>query len=305
MRSGHDSTRLDAPEAPPGHKAYSSDEMRRYWRLHSRIWSDLDREQDPEGLTNVCFNGSPLWLNRFAAHCQRKTVLRLLESVPEVRGMRALDVGCGTGRWSRLLSERGALTTGIDLQPESLRENQRRLPACRFIEMSADKLAFMPGTFDLANSVTVLQHVPYDGQVEALKEIRRVLVKGGHFIMLEAIIDRGPHVFSRSRQEWIRQAVTAGFTLRRTVLYDFAPLLYGMRALADLTRGGSGRESLPPVEEYVSKFRSIGERRGIVHGMYRAALRTATVLSYPVEPVVSITGPAILAHHAGFVFQAA
>ena len=170
--------------------------------------------------------------------------------------------------------------------------------------MSADRLAFTSATFDLANSVTVLQHVPYDGQVEALKEIRRVLVKGGHFIMLEAIIDRGPHVFSRSRQEWIRQAAAAGFTLRRTVLYDSAPLLYGMRSLANLTRGGSGKESLPPVEEYVSKFRSIGERRGLVHGAYRAVLHAATILSYPVESVVSITGPAFLAHHAGFVFQA-
>lgn len=278
--------------------------MRRYWRLHSTIWSDLDREEDPEGLTNVCFNGSPLWLNRFAAHCQRKTVLKLLESVPDVRGLRALDVGCGTGRWSRLLSTRGALTTGIDLQPESLRENQRRLPDCRFVEMSVDKLAFAPACFDLANSVTVLQHVPYDAQLEALRDIRRVLVTGGHFMMLEAIIDRGPHVFSRSRDEWIREAAAAGFSLHTTVLYDFAPLLYGMRALADLARGNSGTDELPPVEEYVRKFRSIGERRGFVQGAYRAVLHAATILSYPIEPVVSVTGPRAFAHHAGFVFRA-
>lgn len=288
----------------PGHTSYSSDEMRRYWRLHSKIWSDLDREEDPEGLTNVCFNGSPLWLNRFAAHCQRKTVTRLLDSMPEVRGLRALDVGCGTGRWSRLLSARGALTTGIDLQAESLRENQRRLPGCRFVEMSADKLAFSPGSFDLANSVTVIQHVPYEAQVEALREIRRVLVKGGHFIMLEAIIDRGPHVFSRSRDEWIREAAAAGLDLQRTVLYDFAPLLYGMRALAGLARGRPAREALPSVEEYVTKFKTIGARRGLVHGAYRAVLHAATMLSYPIEPIVSLTGPASIAHHAGFVFRA-
>ena len=77
-----------------------------------------------------------------------------------------------------------------------------------------------------------------------------------------------------------------------------------MRALTDLTRGGSGKESLPPVEEYVSKFRSIGERRGLVHGAYRAVLHAATMLSYPVESVVSVTGPSAFAHHAGFVFQA-
>src|SRR5258706_2793033 len=128
MRSERDPGRAEPSKTSPGHTAYTSDEMRRYWRLHSRIWSDLDREEDPEGLTNVCFNGSPLWLNRFAAHCQRKTVDRLLESVPDLRGLQALDVGCGTGRWSRLLSARGALTTGIDLQPEALRENQRRIP---------------------------------------------------------------------------------------------------------------------------------------------------------------------------------
>jgi len=33
-------------------------------------------------------------------------------------------------------------------------------------------------------------------------------------------------------------------------------------------------------------------------------LHAATILSYPIEPIVAFTGPASIAHHAGFVFIA-
>ena len=38
----------------------------------------------------------------------------MLRLAGEVRGQRALDLGCGEGRFCRMLGERGADTTGID-----------------------------------------------------------------------------------------------------------------------------------------------------------------------------------------------
>lgn len=44
----------------------------------------------------------------------------------DVRGLRTLDIGCGTGRWTSLLLDRGAVVTGLDASPEMLDEARRK-----------------------------------------------------------------------------------------------------------------------------------------------------------------------------------
>lgn len=286
---------------------YSAEEMRRYWREHSRLWRDLDRYKDPEGLTNVCYNGAPLWLNRFASRCQIDVFTDLLRETGPVEGRRVLDVGCGVGRWTRLLSGMGAEVYGIDLQPETLADDRKRLPGCRFFEMSADAIGFADASFDMASSVTVVQHMPPAVQSAALREVRRVLRPGGWFIFLEGIADRGAHVFSRRVDGWVEEARSAGFEAVRVLPYDFAPLIHALRNLSGRLHGSArtGPEHLEPVEEYVARFRKGPAARGLARRIFRLALRGATVLSYPLEPVLRRVGGSGMAHHAGILFRAA
>lgn len=285
-------------------RAYTPEEMRRYWREHSRLWSDLDRERDPEGLTNVCYNGAPLWFNRFAARFQRLTFAGLLASVGPVQGVRILDVGCGVGRWTRLLSGLGADVVGIDLQSETLRDNRRRLAGCRFVEMSADAQAFAAGIFGGAVSVTVLQHMPFEVQARALAEIRRVLAPGGWYLLLEGTKDRGPHVFSNDPGAWASKAAAAGFRLDRALPYDYAPIIYGLKGLAARYRGAAEPRALEPVERYVSRFRAAETRADAGRKIFRAALHAATIASYPLEHILQATRRPAWAHHVGMLFRA-
>lgn len=284
---------------------YSPEEMRRFWREHSRVWRDLDRTKDPEGLSNVCFAGAPLWLNRFASWCQIRAFRTLLEEVGSLSGRKVLDVGCGVARWTRLMSGLGAAVTGIDLQSETLRDNKSRLPSCRFVEMSADSLAFGAGSFSLATSVTVLQHLPDEIQDAAISEIRRVLGPGNFFLLLEGTKDRGAAVFSHSAEGWRAKAEAAGFRLRRMEPFDFAPLVYGLKSVASAIRSREGGAAKPAaVERYASSFREAAEERGLARRVYRMMLHAATTASYPLEPALVRAAPGGWAHHMGFLFEA-
>lgn len=285
-------------------KEYSREEMKSYWQAHSRVARTLDRTIDPEGLANVCYSGEPLWFNRFAARWQRMTFLKLLDSAGDISGKMVLDVGCGTGRWSRLMRDRGAIVTGIDLQSETLRDNPARIPECRFVEMSADSMGFEDDSFDLITTVTVIQHMPHAAQDQALREMRRVLRDRGSVILLENTTDRGLHVFANTIDGWIARAGSAGFRVERIVPYDFAPVVRGLTGLARRYSSHKlDRQHEIPVEEYVRQFwkRDSG---GLMRRAYHGVLHAATLASYPLEAVLSMMAPRTGSHHVGILLRA-
>lgn len=98
----------------------------------------------------------------------------------------ALDVGCGKGAWtwviSSLLSE-DAKVVGIDREPQWIESINP--PSSRFIFAVADAnaLPFEDESFDLVTCQTLLMHVQDHGQV--LAEMARVLKPGGLLILSE------------------------------------------------------------------------------------------------------------------------
>ena len=96
--------------------------------LPTDYWEDRARRfaREGAGLAAVCSYGMPELYNRMIDHCQRLALRPWLEVAP---GMRVLDVGCGVGRWSTMLAERGAAVTGMDLSPTMIAEAKRRAAA--------------------------------------------------------------------------------------------------------------------------------------------------------------------------------
>jgi ubiquinone/menaquinone biosynthesis C-methylase UbiE len=100
-----------------------------------------------------------------------------------------LDIGCGAGRTSIPLAEKGFQVTAIDLTPEMI--DAARIQAeeheqlIDFRVMNASSLSFDDASFaDVLFSFNGYEHVPEDGQHGAvLAEAFRVLRPGGHFIL--------------------------------------------------------------------------------------------------------------------------
>ena len=107
----------------------------------------------------------------------------ILDALGDVRGKRALDIGCGEGRFSRLLAGLGAEVTGIDLT-EPLIERARSLAVGgeRYVVGDAETLdGIEDESFDLAVSYIVLVDLlDYRASIEAAY---RVLRPSGRFVV--------------------------------------------------------------------------------------------------------------------------
>jgi ubiquinone/menaquinone biosynthesis C-methylase UbiE len=101
----------------------------------------------------------------------------LLERVPRANSV--LEIGCGTGHFSRWLNRRGWAVVGLDLSAPMLAQ-ARVLDGVLLVQGNALRLPFADDTFDLAAFVTTLEFLTSPRQVlaEALRVARYGILLG-------------------------------------------------------------------------------------------------------------------------------
>lgn len=122
----------------------------------------------------------------------------------------ALDVGCGTGRWTKYLAPKVGFIEAIDpsdaiLTAEKLLHN---CPNVRLSRAATDNLPFADQTFDLGISVGVLHHIP-DTQ-KALNDCVKKIKIGGYFYLYL--------YYNLENRGWLFKALLAGVTAVRQLI---------------------------------------------------------------------------------------
>jgi ubiquinone/menaquinone biosynthesis C-methylase UbiE len=106
--------------------------------------------------------------------------------LPSLKGLKILDVGCGSGGQLRRLTDFGADPSqcfGIDLSGKDVGDARRVNPNISFAHANAAELPFKEDSFDLVFQFTVLTSVlESDTRRQIVNEIQRVLRSGGYFI---------------------------------------------------------------------------------------------------------------------------
>jgi len=73
-------------------------------------------------------------------------------------GKQLLEIGCGTGHWSRYFTKKGFEVTGVDISEEMVKTAQKKnISHCRFQVADGQNLSFLDNSFDAAAAITVLE----------------------------------------------------------------------------------------------------------------------------------------------------
>jgi SAM-dependent methyltransferase len=105
----------------------------------------------------------------------------MLARIGRGRFLTALDVGCGEGRFCRMLKLAGVRTTGIDPTPQLLETARRRDPFGDYRFGRAEQLEFRAASFDLV--VSYLTLIDIADFRKAIGEMARVLKPGGSLLI--------------------------------------------------------------------------------------------------------------------------
>jgi ubiquinone/menaquinone biosynthesis C-methylase UbiE len=96
-------------------------------------------------------------------------------------GQRVLDLGCGRGEVAAELGRRGVTVSAVDYSADAVRLTRDVVPGVARADGAA--LPFRAGTFDRVLMGDVIEHLPWDVAVGALREVARVLAPGGRALV--------------------------------------------------------------------------------------------------------------------------
>jgi len=128
---------------------------------------------------------------------------------------RIIDVGCASGWFEYLCAIRlRSSVCGVEISEAMVEQAKQNAPEAEFVVGSVFALPFSDGAFNAAVMFEVIEHVPKQREIEALREVRRVVKEGSWLLLstpyahpLSSLLDPawyfGHRHYSRSRIEYL------------------------------------------------------------------------------------------------------
>lgn len=180
----------------------------------------------------------------------RRMVERTLALVPEPLPRRALDVGCGDGRFLAQLAHRGWAVEGLETDPVAA-ELARKRTGGTIHEAPVETLNLPEGAFGLVSILHVLEHVP--DPRETLATAWNLLAPGGTLLVAVPNVncvesrlfrscwyplDLPRHYWGFAPRTLTRLAEECGFAVQRIRHF---PFLFGIQSVRYTLKALSGK----------------------------------------------------------------
>ncbi|MBL4694794.1 class I SAM-dependent methyltransferase [Candidatus Gracilibacteria bacterium] len=105
----------------------------------------------------------------------------LFSLMGDIKGLRILDVGGGTGRIVKEMVDRGAEVVCCDISGEMLKIFKKKFSGVECVKADIREMPFEDESFDLVVATFVIVHLKK--LMPAFDEVYRVLKKGGSFVV--------------------------------------------------------------------------------------------------------------------------
>ena len=114
-------------------------------------------------------------------HLEKKAISKYLPR--NVQGKKLLEVGCGTGHWSKFFSKFGFEVTGVDISERMINVAQSKaIPNTSFQIADGHLLPFKNGIFDVTAAVVTLEFV-YVAELVVREMVRCTRRPGGKLLI--------------------------------------------------------------------------------------------------------------------------
>lgn len=150
------------------------------------------------------------------------------QSLGDITGLSVVDIGCGSGAATRMLTALGATATGVEPNPAVLAVAEAAGGASTYVCSGAEATGLSAGAFDIALFTRSLHHVP--DMDAALAEARRIVKPRGRIGVLEPqapdpltplmkLIDDETEVYAAAQAALERCGAGGGVERRPTLFY--------------------------------------------------------------------------------------
>ena len=179
----------------------------------------------------LCGDAVSMWPNNnlnFHYHIEQMKLME--EELLDLDGKLTLDIGCGTGRLSRFLAERGAVVTGIDF-------SERAIALAKSKDPTGTIAYRVQSIFDLAESeaydllfswgsLTIACKNRHELS-EVMRRLRRSLKSRGRVFFLEPVHSGFVHrVLNMSTDEFCKVMRESGFEVDKVREMHFWPMRF-------------------------------------------------------------------------------
>jgi len=154
-----------------------------------------------------------------------------------------LELACGTGIWTRLLSRIGRTVTALDASPEMIALNRQRVGAGPITYQCVDLFAWEPEQqYDLVFFAFWLSHVPPAALDRFLDKVQRAVRPGGRVFLIDEPASLGDELAATGADLYQQRALLDGreFTIVK-VYYDPATVAEKLAARGFTQIGGRVR----------------------------------------------------------------
>ena len=128
-----------------------------------------------------------------AEESYERIISTLFQGIRLEPGMTCVDLGCGTGAFTRRLSRLGLRLTGVDISPRSIERARTIGEGPEYVVGDICDCPLPSDSFDFVTLSGVLHHLTTEAErVQSLREALRLLKPGGHCLSYD------PHATSPS-----------------------------------------------------------------------------------------------------------